>query len=498
MKTKPKERVRHGEDSTSLPGRLTKTLASLGMMAAMVAAPMLAVAEDARNAASVSDAARSALIPTCLFLLVLVFANGLFVAAEIAVGLLRNGHVRALEKEDARHKRLLAVLAIRTQAVAGLTLCRQTVQWWLVIFSFVPALSIASATLRRLDGSLEFWPVVGAWLAVGIPIAALNIVMGELVPRTYAARNPASVALRLSGLITVCSRLFYGPSQLMMALASLVTARFGATASFSVVNQAEEEIKSLAESASESGELEQEEKELLHSVFEFTDTVAREIMTPRVDMDTAPVTAQPSDLIRLIQESGRSRIPVYEETDDQIIGIIHAKDLLAARLDDSRPVNLRTLLRSVVFVPENKNINDLLRELRTNRTQIAIVQDEFGGTAGLVTIEDIVEELVGEIVDEYDNEAPEIMPHGAGWIVSGKVNLYDLNEQIGSSFESDEFDTIGGYVFGLFGRQPRQGDEVIEEGYAFRVSETDGRRISSLLIEKAKVDNLETGSLEVI
>jgi len=208
------------------------------------------------------------------------------------------------------------------------------------------------------------------------------------------------------------------------------------------------------------------------------------VMTPRVDMDAMPVRSDPEDVIRMMQETGHSRIPLYEETDDQIVGVIHAKDLLMEVLSaKGKAVSLRKLMRPAMFVPENKNLHELLGEMNSNRNHLVIVQDEFGGTAGIVSIEDIVEELVGDIVDEYDVEEPEVVHTASGFVVEGKTHLDDVNEEIGSHFESEDFDTIAGFVFGLFGRQPDAGESIVADGYRFTVRETDGRRILKLNID---------------
>ena len=419
-----------------------------------------------------------------LALMVLVIAiNGIFVAADTSIELLRSAHVKMFD--NGRAQRLQQIIEHRQHYIAACTLGSQTCRAWMMILSFVPAPYLAHRYAVQNGITEQWWYLLTAGIAVTIPVAAVNVVFGELVPKSYSALHPHRIALRTFGIVRATALIFTIPSRALTGVANLITRRFGATASFSFPNQAEYEIRSLVESAEETGEIESEEKELLHSVFEFTDTVAREVMTPRVDMDAVAVQTSVEELIQLIQDSGHSRIPIFEETDDQIIGIVHAKDLMIAQLrSNGTAINLRTLLRPAMFVPENKDLYDLLREMRVHRTQMAIVQDEFGGTAGIVTIEDIVEELVGDIVDEYDTEEKEIIEDGDGWNVQGRTNLYDLNDAIGSTFETDEFDTLGGYVFGLFGRQPKEGETLDDHGYKFTVLETDGRRIAKIRVER--------------
>lgn len=450
--------------------------------AALLLAPF-GPALGALQASATPVIAPSSMVSAFGAILLVIAMNALFVAGLIAMEQLRPGHVKAIEDEK-RQAVLLALLADRQPTIAAATLGSQTMRAWMVILSLVPAPSFAH-WLAATFGIQDDWALLFiAYVAITIPVAAANLIVGELAPKSYAALHPHRVALRLNGFLRAFRVVFAPLSALLGGVAGLITRRFGAKASFAL-NQAEEEIKVIVDTAQQTGEIEEEEKELLHSVFEFTDTVAREVMTPRVDMDAAPLDEEPEAIIGLIQASGHSRIPVFERTDDQIVGIIHAKDLLAARLREQGPINLRTILRPALFVPENKNLHDLLREMRQARTQMAIVQDEFGGTAGLVTIEDIVEELVGDIVDEYDVEQSDVVQEGAGWLVAGKTNLYDLNDEIGSDFASEEFDTIGGFVFGLFGRQPKSGEALDHEGYRFRVEETDGRRIVRVRVEHA-------------
>lgn len=481
MKVKPKERSRQSE-SHDLLSRYS-IVQRLSVMLLMASLPLVAIADaDPSSGTNVAETLQSLLVPSLLIILLLIVINGFFVAGETALELLRPSHIKTTSDEKQQGV-LQKLLDRRPQCIAGSTLVRQTALWWLVMVSFVPASAI---TQRLIDGG-NLAPTATShfivWLLVALPIALVNMVIAEIVPKNAASVRPVGVAIATARAMHMVATLFKMPGSLVTSVATLLTRRFGTKASFIVTNQAEEEIKSLADTAQASGEIEEEERELLHSVFEFTDTVAREIMTPRVDMDAMDLHTSPAEIIKVIKTTGRSRIPLYEDTDDQIIGIIHAKDLLGTTWTDGQSINLRTLLRPVVFVPENKNIRDLLEELRRSRSQMAIVQDEYGGTAGLVTIEDIVEELVGEIVDEYDDEVPDVVRNGTGWIVQGRTNLYDLGETLGVNLESEEFDTVGGYVFGLFGRQPREGETIVDNGVRFVVERTDGRRIERLHVD---------------
>jgi putative hemolysin len=407
-------------------------------------------------------------------IIAILVLNGLFTGAETALDLLRPMHVKHVREKDGRHADFLQDLLDRKTRFVGAC----------IFASHVCRFAMVLAGLMLVEGVAPYTKnsLFLAAVAVAVPILLLNLVF-ELIPKSYASLHPHRVAVVLYRFIQVSSGLFTIPALMVSGLANLVTTRFGAKASFSIANQAEEEIKTLVESAEETGEIESDERELLHSVFEFTDTVAREVMTPRIDLDAMPVNSDPSEVLRVIRDTGHSRVPLYEETDDQIVGIIHAKDLLLAMVDDPKRVSLRKLMRPVLFVPENKGLHELLTEMRLARTQLAIVQDEFGGTAGIVTIEDIVEELVGEIVDEYDNERPNIEVVDGGWLIDGKTHVDDVDETIGAELESDEFDTIGGLVFGLFGRQPKLDESIESQGFRFTVAETDGRRILRLKIE---------------
>lgn len=414
----------------------------------------------------------------------MVGLNALFVAAETAVDILRPMHVRFVrETNDGQSQRLQALIDHRPRYVAACALGGNFVRIGLIFVAFLLGQNVALWAEKSLGWPFSYGSLLLAALCIALPVEIINLILGRLVPKSYATLHPHRVGLALYSFVRSTSAILSLIVWPVASVANVVTARFGGTASFTSASQTEEEIKNLVESAQETGEIEDDEKELLHSVFDFSDTVAREIMTPRVDLDSMPVEGDPSDAIRLIQKTGHSRIPLYDGTDDTIVGIIHAKDLLKAFFD-GKTVTLRSLMRPPLVVPENKDLHELLQEMRQSRNQMAIIQDEFGGTAGIVTIEDIVEELVGEIVDEYDEVKEEFVETPDGVLVDGRTHWEDVRRYLGVQLDSDEFDTIGGYVFGLFGRQPKKGESIEADSLQYVVADTDGRRIQRLRIRK--------------
>lgn len=407
--------------------------------------------------------------------------NAAFVAAETAIELLRPHHaVHLRETKPTFAKALESLYKDKARLAAACTFGNQVTRILMYLLGLAPAMGL-SVHLGIGDWGVS---LLVATMLVWLPIFLINMVIGELVPKSYATLHPGRVCLALNGFIRTFGFLFSGPAGLVAQLAGLLTARFGGKASFLGVSSSEEEIRNLVVSAQAEGEIEEDEKDLIESVFEFGDRVAKEVMTPRVDLDALPVSSSPADAITLIEESGHSRIPLYQGTDDQIVGVIHAKDLLKAQRS-GQPVSLRGLMREPLFVPENIGLQDLLAEMRSKRAQLAVIQDELGGTSGIVTVEDIIEELVGEIRDEYDDEEEQIQRTEEGLLVDGRASLDDVAEELGTELASESFDTIGGYVFGLFGRQPAKGEAIQDSGFRFIVADTDGRRIHRLAIVEA-------------
>lgn len=243
----------------------------------------------------------------------------------------------------------------------------------------------------------------------------------------------------------------------------------------------EEELKMLVSASHEEGVLEPEEEEMLHSVFDFSDTVASEIMTPRIDMVCVSASSTVQQFVDLALEKGHSRIPIYETDLDSIFGAVHIRDGLRALVEKKELTQVRELVRKVLIVPENKNLGDLLTEFKKTKTHLAIVVDEYGGTRGMATFEDLLEELVGDIADEHEIVEEFIIEEADGSVLlDAKLPLYDANDKLGLNIDDEEFNTIGGHVFGALGREPSPGDEVKTDDYTLRIIESDRHRIIKL------------------
>jgi CBS domain containing-hemolysin-like protein len=255
------------------------------------------------------------------------------------------------------------------------------------------------------------------------------------------------------------------------------------------LSQEEEELAILDEIGEGEGEIEESEKEMIRGILGLEETSAHEIMVPRTDIVAVDVDAPLAEAIDLVLERGYSRIPLYQDTIDNIVGIIYAKDLLRYTRDEESQVSLLDIARPPYFIPESKKIGELLRELQEKKVHIAIVVDEYGGVSGLVTIEDLLEEIVGEIEDEYDIEEPKVeWLSEAEAIVDAKLSIDDLNELFGLSLEGEGFDTVGGFVYSQLGRIPAVNDTLEVEGLTISVLSTLGRRIKKVKVKKGETE----------
>jgi putative hemolysin len=341
------------------------------------------------------------------------------------------------------------------------------------------------------------------FVELGIPQAPLwstlittivLLIFGEILPKTLAVSNSARAALRLAGPLTFFIWLLTPLTSLLLATTNLIVRIFGGSQPHGPY-VTEDDIKTLVNVGVEQNVLEEGERELIHSIIEFGDTIVREVMTPRTDMIAVPATAPPKRALDLVIADGYSKLPVYDETVDNVVGVVHDRELLIALANGTIATSsLRTLMRPVAHVPESKRISELLREMQRGKYSLAIVVDEYGGTAGLVTMEDLLEEIVGEIRDEHDEGEEESIRKIAAdeTIVEAGTNIEDVNAALGLDLPHEDFETIGGYTVGLFGRLPHEGEEIeATEGVRLRVDRTRGRRILAVRIftnGKAHVD----------
>jgi len=419
-----------------------------------------------------------------LLVVVLIFINAFFAMAEIALITVRRTRIRQLVEEGNKSALLVEqMLDHPTRMMATI----QTGVTLIATFSSAIAASSVGATLEvwlrtRYQGTwLDHSAGAVSVVLVALPVAVATLVIGEIAPKSLAVRHPERFALIAVHPIRWLQMLLTPVVHVLTFLSNLVVRPFGGTASFTPHTVDEEELKMIVQQGVEQGVIEQEEQEMVHSVLEFADTVVRKVMTPRIDITAMDVTASVAAIIALIQESGHSRIPVYEGDLDNILGIVHAKDLLPLPLERREDVSLKEVMRPAYFIPESKKVNDLLTEFRRSKQQLAIVRDEYGVTAGLITIEDLLEEIVGEIQDEYDEEEPRwqiLNDHTT--VLDGLVGLSEVNDRMGLDLPEDEADTIGGFVFNLLGHQAQQGERATYEYVDFIVEATDGRRITKV------------------
>jgi len=426
-----------------------------------------------------------------LVIVLLTILEGFFVAAEIALVSVRRSRVDQLVEEgspSARRVRRLLSDPGRFLAVIQLGLT------FLGFFaSAYAAVSLVKGLTSLLEGVDWLHDSAGgiALVIVTAMLALFTIVFGELVPKTLVLAHPERFALVLSGPVDVLGRLLGPIVAVLTAITRTVTRAFGADVTAEAQISAQE-LRLIIERGGEQGILEAEEEQMINAVIELGERRVHEVMVPRTAITGLPASASFEEAIDTVMEDGHSRVPVYENSIDEVIGILYAKDLLPFLKDSSGPrPALRSLLRTPVFVPESITIDDLLHEFQRRKVHIAIVLDEYGGTAGLVTIEDLLEEIVGEIQDEYDEEEPMVVRLSDDQArIDGRASVDELGDLFETELEledEDEYDTVGGLVFHRIGGVPKPGDQVSVDGLILTVESTDGRRVGKVLVVRQPV-----------
>ena len=362
----------------------------------------------------------------------------------------------------------------------------------IIIVNTVALMLAASAAtafvLRNFGGGLA--PPLGVFATF-----AAVLLLSQVLPKLVAAHRPEMatvvVARPLEVLAFVLSPIF----RLLRGLAGILERLVGAKHVPDGPLVTEEELRILVTVGEDQGILEEDEREMIHGIFDMEETTAREIMVPRIDVCALEAEKSIVEAVNTIIDEGYSRIPVYEETIDNIVGVLYAKDLLKCLKDGELDMPVRGLVRPAYFIPDSKKIDELLHELQQRKVHMAIVMDEYGGTAGLVTIEDLLEEIVGEIQDEYDIEEAKIIALGDGQaIFDATVSIDDVNDTLRLHLEAEDFDTIGGLVYTYLGTMPKAGDEVSVDGVTISVLQVDGRRIKKVRVSSRAEDG-EVGEL---
>ncbi len=347
-----------------------------------------------------------------------------------------------------------------------------------------PSLAAALASWTWLSG--QGGPV--ALLLIMLLAALLVVTLGELMPEAWVMRAPEQWAVFLAPLVAVLEWGLSPLVRLMLFISARITRPI---AGRQVPFVTEEEIKTMVDAGEEGGVLEEEEKEMIYSIFAIGDTLAREIMVPRIDMLALDVTTPLPEAVEAALSAGHSRIPVYQDNIDSIAGLLYAKDLLRAWRDGSQLAGLRSLLRPAYFVPETKKVDELLAELQAKRIHLAVVVDEYGGTAGIVTLEDIVEEIVGEIRDEYDVNEESLFERVSDteYVFDARIDLDEVNELLQLDLPSGESDSLGGFIYSQLGHVPTPNEKVNGDQVEFEVLSVTGRRIRKVRALRHALDH---------
>ncbi len=420
--------------------------------------------------------------------LLLVLANAFFVAAEFAIVKVRTSQIELRAQGGSRTARMAQQILTHldeylSATQLGITLASLGLGW--VGEPIVSKLLIAVMSL--------FWATPDEVLAhkIALPVAFviitfLHIVFGELAPKSLAIRRAEATTLALAYPL----RVFYLVLKVPIVLLNFVANKFLGLFGIEPVAESEhyhsgDELRLLLEQGREGGQIEEAEHKLIENVFEFGDTLVKEVMVPRTDVAALDIEDPPEKLIRDVIELGYTRMPVYQGSMDDVIGVVYSKDLITL-LQHQNLIILQDLLRPAFFVPETKLISQLLREFQLRKTQMAVVLDEFGGTAGIVTMEDLLEELVGEIQDEYDDEPIDIEEVDEGaYIVSASMTISDVNDAINGFQlpEGEDYTTIGGLVTKWFGRIPEENEAFERDAVRMTVLKTDKRKVLQMKIE---------------
>ena len=458
---------------------------------------LLSTVSTASNTASPAAAAGFPIFEI-LLLLVLILLNAFFAMSEIAIITLNDNKIKKMAEDG--HKGAVKVCKLTKNSSRFLA----TIQVGVTLSGFLTSASASQAFASQLADVLSFIPAPRSVIegistvVITLILSYFSLVLGELVPKKIAMQRPEQISFKVAGPLLAIAAVCRPFIRFLSASTNLVVRLLGFDPNASEEEVTEEEILMMVDAGEEKGVIEGSTKSMIENIFDFDDTTANEIMTHRTEMIAVEDTATIADVVNLAIENGFSRIPLYHEDLDDILGIVYVKDLLKyVGTPVSNEIKLQDVMRPAIFIPETKKCSELFSELTANKVQIAIIVDEYGGTEGLITMEDLVEAIVGNIQDEYDNEEEEIQQVNENtFTVDGGTAIDEISDLVGVDIPEGDYDTVAGMMVERLGRIPKSGEHpsVRIENIKFTVDEVEDQRISRILIVREKPEEEETAA----
>lgn len=416
-----------------------------------------------------------------IIIIVLIFLSGFFSSAETAFSTLNRVRMRNLEEEGSKKAaRVNKILESYSKMLSAILIGNNIVN--------LTASSLTTAFVIGVCGN--------AYIGIGTGILTIVVLLGgEIIPKTWANLNSEKLALAYSSVIYALMKIMTPVIFIVDLLSNGILKLLHVDPNKKMDTITESELKTYVDVSHEDGQIESDEREMIYNIFEFSDTCVKDIMIPRTNMVTVNADESVNDLIKVFHESMYTRIPVYQEDKDSMIGFVNIKDLFIARISGQKNITLKSLLREAYYTYEYKKNADLLLEMREKSMNVAFVLNEYGSTVGMVTLEDLLEELVGEIRDEYDEDEKELIQKidDRSYLIEGSMNLSDINDNIGTSLNSDDYDSIGGIIIGQLDRLPEDNESVVlADGTTLQVKGIDQNRILHVLLTLPEPKEEET------
>lgn len=417
-------------------------------------------------------------------MIVLIILSAILQAAEVAIVAISDSKVN-IEAERGV-KKAIKIQKFNEEPRSHLTAIQVMITLFALVNGAIALDAFKQDVILWLDINNQFIePIVIALIALFLLV--FHVVFGQLIPTRLGNKYPDRIAYLTIGFILIITSILKPVLAILTWISNLVGRLFGLDPKDQERKMTEEEIRTIVEASSKTGNIDEEESEMIQNVFDFSDTTVDEIMTHRTEISALNVKSTRSQIIEYVKTEQFTRFPVYEDNIDHIIGTLHVKDLLKYLDNPEERFSIRNMLRPPYFIPESKKTSDLFREMQKQKNHIAIVLDEYGGTAGIVTIEDLIEEIVGNIFDEYDTEEEEIKPlDELTYEIDGLLNISDVEDVLEANLPVDEYDTLSGFILGQLGRFPEENEKVVivYEGFTFEVLGTKDNIITKVKVTK--------------